>query len=81
MKNGCHAWFDLLDPHSPMENKGVFATLWGGDNTKVFGTNSLSWESICNEFSEVFEKPNSPLERAIKHDIDFLPDFVLLVKS
>ena len=31
---------------------------------------------ICSEFSDVFEKPGTPPERAIKNKIDLLPDSV-----
>ena len=48
-----------------------------GDNTKVPGTEPSHWELICSEFSDIFEKPGTPPERAIKHEIDLLPDTVL----
>ena len=76
VKHGCPAWFGLLHPHSLLDTKGVLAELGGGDSTKVPGTDPSHWELICSEFSDVFEKPGTPPERAIKHEIDLLPDSV-----
>ena len=54
----------------------MLAALGGGDHTKVLGTDPLHWELICTEFSDAFEKPSTPPERAIKHEIDLLPDSI-----
>ena len=50
--------------------------LGGGDSIKVPGTNPSHWELICSKFSDVFEKSGTPPERAIKYEIDLLPDSV-----
>ena len=52
----------------------------GRDSTKVLGIDPLHWELICSEFSDVFEKPGTPSERAIKHKINLLPDSILSAK-
>ena len=72
----CPAWFGLLHPHSLLDTKGVLAVLGGGDSTKLPGTDPLYWELICSKFTDVFEKPGTTPEKAIKHEIDLLPDFV-----
>ena len=76
MKYSSRAWFSLCHPHSLLETKGVLAALGGGDNTKVPGAELLYLELICGEFSDVFEKPGIPPDRAIKHEIDLLPDSI-----
>ena len=65
VKRGCRACFGLLHPYSLLDTKGVLATLVEGDGTKVAGSDPLDWELICGEFSDVFEKPDTPPERAI----------------
>ena len=64
-------------PYSLLDTKGVLAALGERDSTKVLATNTLYWELICSVFSYIFEKPGTLLERAIKHEIDSLPDSVL----
>ena len=73
VKYVCPAWFGLLHPHSLLDTKGVLTTLEGGDSAKVLGTDPSLWEQVCSEFSNVLEQPGSPLERAIKHEVDLLP--------
>ena len=34
------------------------------------------WDSICEEFSDVFGEPGLPAERSIKHRIDLVPGSV-----
>ena len=74
VKSGCLAWFGLLHPHSLLVTKGMLTVLGGGDSPKVLGTDPSHWELICHKFVDVFKKPSTPPERAIKHDIDLLPD-------
>ena len=76
MKCGCSVCFGLLHPHSLLDTKGVLAVYWGGDSTKLPGIDPLYWNSICREFSDVFEQLGAAPERAVKHQIDFLPDCV-----
>ena len=76
MKHGYPAWFGLLHPHSLLDTKGVVAVLGGGDSTKVPDTDLSYWELMYSSFSDVFEKPGTPPERAIKHEIDLLPKSV-----
>ena len=59
----------------------MLAALVGGDSTNIPGTDSLCWELICSESSDVFELPGITPERAIKYKIDLLPDSVPPVKS
>ena len=66
----------LVAPSLVAGHKGLLAVLGGGDSTKVPGTDPSHWELIYSEFSDVFEKPGTPPERAIKHEIDLLPDSV-----
>ena len=54
----------------------VLVALGGGDSTKVPGIDPSRGLLIFSEFSNVFEKPGTPSERAIKHEIDMLPDSV-----
>ena len=56
-----YVWFGLLHPHSLLETKGVLAVLGGGDSIKVLGTNPSHWELIYSDFSDVFDKPGTPL--------------------
>ena len=58
----------------------VLAMLEGGDSTKVPCTDPPCLELICSEFSDVFEKLGTPLDGAIKHKIELLPDSVLSAK-
>ena len=66
----------LVAPSLIAGHQGGFGSVWGGDSTKVPGTDLSRWELICNEFSDAFEKPGTPPERAIKYEIDLLPDTV-----
>ena len=74
VKCSCPAWFSLLYPHLFLETKEVLAVLGEGDRAKVPGNDPSCWELICSEFSNIFEKPDTPPERAIKCKIDLLPD-------
>ena len=74
------AWFGLLLPHSLLDTKRVLAALGEMDNTKEAGTDPSHWEFICSELSDVFERPNAPLERAVKHKIDLPLDSVAPAK-
>ena len=76
VKRGCPAWFSLLHPHLLLDTKGVLAALNGEDNTKIPGTDLSHCGLICSELSDVFEKPGTLPERAIKHETDLLPGFV-----
>ena len=76
VKPNCPVCFGLLHPYSLLDAKGVLAILEGGNSVKLLGTDLSYWEQICNEFSEVFEKPGTLPERAIKKDIGLLPDSV-----
>ena len=73
-KRDCYASFGLLHPHSLLDTKGVLTASGGGASTEVPGTNPSCWEQICSEFSGVFEPPGTSPERALKHEIRFLPD-------
>ena len=66
---GCPAWFGLLHPHLLLDTKGLLAAMGGGGSTKIPGTDPSHWDIhfICCEFSDVFEKLDTPPERAIKH--------------
>ena len=57
-----------------LDTKGVLAELGEGDSTKVPGNDLLFWELIFSEFKSVFEKTGTPPDRAIKHEIDLLPN-------
>ena len=81
MKYSCPAWFGLLKTHLLLDTKVLLAVLVGGDRTKVPGTDPSCWELIGSKFSDAFEKPGTLPERAIKHQIDFLPDFVRPAKN
>ena len=48
----------------------------GGDSTKVLDIDPSHRELICSVFSNGFEEPGTPPERAIKYEIDLLPDSV-----
>ena len=54
----------------------MLAVLGGGDRTKVLCTDTSHYELICCEFSDVFEKPSAPPERAIKYEINLLSDSI-----
>ena len=54
----------------------MLAALGGGGSTKVPGTDPSHCELICSEFGDTFENPGTPPERAIKSEIDLLPDYV-----
>ena len=75
-KRGCPVCFGLLHPNLLLNTNGVLATLGVGDSTKVTGTDLLHWEQICNDFSDAYEPPSTPPERAIKRKIDLLLDSV-----
>ena len=66
MKHGCPAWFGCLHPHLLLDTKRLLAALREGDNAKVPGTDPSYWELMCSEFGDLFEKPSTPSERAIK---------------
>ena len=70
---GCPEWFGLMHPHSLLDTKGVLLALGRRESTKVLCANPLHWELIC---SNIFEKPDITHERAIKQEIDLLPDSV-----
>ena len=74
VKCGFFAYFVLLHPNLLLETKGVLAALERGDSTKVPGTDTSYWELIYSEFKDIFEKLGTPPERAIKHEIDLLPN-------
>ena len=80
VKCGCPAWFGLLQLHLLLGTKGVLAALGGGNSTKVPGTDISRLELICSEFSDAFEKPGTPPERAIKDKTTVLLGSVLHAK-
>ena len=43
-------------------------------NTKCEPTSNTKWENTCGEFSDVFQKPGSPVERPTKHCIDLIDE-------
>ena len=51
-----------------------------GKSKKVPPAEHSCWELICCKLSDVFEKPGTPPEKAIKHEIDLLLDSVLPAK-
>ena len=54
VKCSCPALLGLLHPQSLLDTKGVLAALWGGDSTKVPGADTLRWELIISELSDIF---------------------------
>ena len=58
----------------------MLLALGEGYSTKLLGTDPSHWDLICSEFSDVFEKPRTSPERAIKHEINLLPNSVLPAK-
>ena len=58
----------------------MLAALGKRDSTKVLGTDPSHWEQIYGEFSDAFEQPGTPPRRAIKHEINLLPDSEPLAK-
>ena len=76
----CLAWLGLLHPHLFLDTNGGLAMLREKDNTKVAGTDPSHCKLISSEFSDVFKKPATPLERAIKYEIDFLQDSIAHAK-
>ena len=80
VEHGCPAWLRLLHLHSLLDSKGVLAVLWEGDSNKVPGTDSSYCDQIYSEFSDIFEQPGTPPERAIRHKIDLLLDSILPAK-
>ena len=58
------------------KHQGGVGSLGGGDSTKVPGTDPSHKELIGSEFTDISEKPGTPPEIAIKHEIDLLPESV-----
>ena len=54
----------------------MLAALGVGYITKVPGTDVSHWELIFSECNNFFEKPATPPENAIKHEVELLPDSV-----
>ena len=54
----------------------MLVVLGGGDNTKVLDTDPLFWELSSSEFSDIFEMPGAPPNKAIKHEVELLPNSV-----
>ena len=80
VKHSCPAWLSLLHPHSLLDTKGAIAVLGGGDSTKVQSIDLSHWKHICSEFYDIFGTTGTPPDRAIKHKIDLLPNYVPLAK-
>ena len=55
--------------------------LEGGGSTKVPGTDLSFRELICSKFGDICEKLGTPPRRAIKRDVNLLPDSVPPTKS
>ena len=69
-------WAKRLDSKSAL-NVSIYS-----ENIKgLAGTDPSCWDLICSKFSGVFEKPGTPPEKAIKHEIDLLLDSVLPAKK
>ena len=54
--------------------------LEGGESSKVSGIEFLHWRVILGDCGDVFKPLGIFFEREIKCKIEFLPNFVLLVK-
>ena len=64
-----------------LDTKRVLSSVGGRgqyQGTRYFGTliPHIGGKLICSEFNNVFEKPCISPEKAIKHEIDLLPDSV-----
>ena len=70
----------LVAPLLIVRHQGLLEVLGERDNTKAPGSYPSHWELMCSEFS-VFERPGTPPKRAMKHEINLLPESVLPARS
>ena len=72
----------LVAPSLTIGHQFGVSSIGGGEgSTKVLDTDPLCCKQICSGFCDVFQPPDTPPERAIKHKIDLLPNYVLTAKK
>ena len=75
MRLGCEAWLMLIQPatHGVTTEADTCAE---GDMVSDSKNNATCWNSIVNEYSDVFEPPGMPAECDTVHQIELKPSSV-----
>ena len=73
MRQGCEAWLMLLNPTSHVAAMEASTCAGAGEVGLPDVVPPSRWSNLVTEYSDVFEPPGMPVERAIDHKIELEP--------
>ena len=70
MQWGCEAWLVLLNPKRHVATMEASTCASTGEVEAACDAKPSRWSNLVTEYSDVFEPPGMPVERAINHKIE-----------